>query len=97
LLYLSNIHLRSQALHHTNRFRISRPYQLNEQFFIKSFNRTLQKECLGWGKYSKSDLPVLENELSEYLINYHERRVHLSLNLQTPNEQLNRYQLLSDV
>lgn len=82
---------------YTDRFRISRPYRKNEQSFIESFNRTLRKECLGWSNYPKSELPVLEKELSEYLVYYHEKRVHLSLGLQTPNENLNRYQLMSDV
>lgn len=82
---------------YADRFRISRPYRKNEQAFIESFNRTLRKECLGWSKYPKSELPVLEKELSNYLVYYHEKRVHLSLNLRTPNEVLKNYQLMSDI
>lgn len=82
---------------YADRFRISRPYRKNEQAFIESFNRTLRKECLGWSKYPKSELPLLEKELNEYLVYYHEKRAHLSLNLRTPNEVLEDYQLMSDI
>lgn len=82
---------------YAKRFRVARPYRKNEQAFIESFNRTLRKECLGWSKYPKSELPLLEKELEEYLVYYHEKRVHLSLRLKTPNEVLKNYQLLSDI
>lgn len=82
---------------YADRFRISRPYRKNEQAFIESFNRTLRKECLGWGKYPKSELPLLEKELKDYLVYYHEKRVHLSLGMKTPNEALKSYQLMSDI
>ena len=82
---------------YADRFRISRPYRKNEQAFIESFNRTLRKECLGWSKYPKSELPVLEKELSSYLVYYHEKRVHLGLNMKTPNEVIKNYQLMSDI
>lgn len=88
---------KKQVFHYADRFRISRPYRKNEQSFIESFNRTLRKECLGWSNYPKSELSVLEKELNEYLLYYHEKRVHLSLNLKTPKENLNCYQLLSDI
>ncbi len=35
--------------------RIARPYKKNEQAHIESFNRTLRKECLGWGKFKSED------------------------------------------
>ncbi|MFH0979707.1 MAG: integrase core domain-containing protein [Candidatus Roizmanbacteria bacterium] len=82
---------------YADRFRISRPYRKNEQAFIESFNRTLRKECLGWSKYPKKELPILEKELNEYLVYYHEKRVHLSLNMKTPNEVIKSYQLMSDI
>lgn len=82
---------------YTDRFRIVRPYRKNEQAFIESFNRTLRKECLGWGKYSKKELPTLEKEINEYLLYYHSKRVHLSLDLKTPNEVIKSYQLVSDI
>lgn len=82
---------------YADRFRISRPYRKNEQAFIESFNRTLRKECLGWSKYPRKELPILEKELNEYLVYYHEKRVHLSLNMKTPNEAIKNYQLMSDI
>lgn len=73
---------------YADRFRVASPYKKNEQSYIESFNRTLRKECLGWSKYTKRDLPELEKELSDYLVYYHTRRVHLGLGLKTPNQFL---------
>lgn len=79
---------RSNVFKYTDRFRVSRPYKKNEQSYIESFNRSLRKECLGWSKYTKRDLPELEKELSDYLVYYHTRRAHLGLGLKTPNQFL---------
>jgi hypothetical protein len=68
--------------------------KVDKQAFIESFNRTLRKEYLGWSKYSKSELPILEKELNQYLVYYHEKRTHLSLNMMTPNEFIKNYQLI---
>jgi len=76
-----------------DRFRIARPYRKNEQSYIESFNRSLRKECLGWGKYTQKDIPVLKKELDDYLEYYHTKRAHLSLNLKTPNDILEEYQV----
>lgn len=40
----------ARAQRYCQRVRTARPYKKNEQAFIESFNRTLRKECLGWGK-----------------------------------------------
>lgn len=71
-----------------DRHRIARPYKKNEQAYIESFNRSLRKECLGWGSYTPTDLPMLEKEIAEYLVYYHHTRPHLSLDMQTPEEFL---------
>ncbi len=71
-----------------DRHRVARPYKKNEQAYIESFNRSLRKECLGWGTYRPSDLPMPEKELIEYLVYYHQTRPHLSLNMHTPEEFL---------
>lgn len=71
-----------------DRHRVARPYKKNEQAYIESFNRSLRKECLGWGSYLPRDLPVLEKEIADYLVYYHQTRPHLSLNMQTPVEFL---------
>ncbi|MEX0616591.1 MAG: integrase core domain-containing protein [Candidatus Woykebacteria bacterium] len=81
---------------YTNRFRISRPYRKNEQSYIESFNRSLRKECLGWGKFTPGDLPNLKREVDEYLDYYHTKRVHLSLDMRTPNDSLKEHQV-SDI
>lgn len=84
-------HFRKNVFRFADRFRIARPYRKNEQSYIESFNRSLRKECLGWGKYYPKDIPVLEKELEQYLDYYHNKRAHLSLNLKTPNDVLEEY------
>lgn len=79
---------RSSVFKFANRFRVARPYKKNEQSYIESFNRSLRKECLGWGKYKPNDLSCLERELTDYLVYYHTKRVHLGLGLKTPNRFL---------
>lgn len=69
-----------------DRFRVARPYKKNEQAYIESFNRSLRKECLGWSKYQPEDIPVLERELTEYLVYYHNKRPHMSLGMKTPEQ-----------
>jgi len=71
---------------YADRFRNSRPYKKNEQSYIESFNRSLRKECLGWSKYKTADIPNLKQELNNYLLGYHDKRPHMGLNMQTPNQ-----------
>lgn len=75
------------------RHRYARPYKKNEQAYIESFNRSLRKECLGWGKYLKQEIPSLQREVDDYLVYYHERRPHMGLNMMTPNRFLKEYQV----
>lgn len=84
---------KQQVFHFADRFRVARPYKKNEQSYIESFNRSLRKECLGWGYFRRKQIPVLERELSEYLTYYHNKRVHLSLDMKTPNEVLEEYRV----
>ena len=79
---------RSNVFKYADRFRVARPYKKNEQSYIESFNRSLRKECLGWNKYKQNDIPNLEKELGDYLVYYHTKRPHMSLNMRTPNEFL---------
>ena len=87
---------REHTHEYADRFRVSRPYKKNEQSYIESFNRSLRKECLGWSKYRKKDLPGLNRELDEYLVYYHTKRPHMSLDMKTPDEFLKEYQV-SDI
>ena len=87
---------RSNVFQYADRFRVARPYKKNEQSYIESFNRSLRKECLGWNKYTNKDLPDLEKELTEYLVYYHTKRPHMSLQMMTPNQYLEKYQV-SDI
>jgi len=88
-----------QARTYCDRHRIARPYKKNEQAYIESFNRTLRKECLGWGTYRAADLTRLIPEVDAFLARYHYHRPHLGLSpmrppLQTPTTQEER---LSDI
>lgn len=84
------------VLNYTDRFRVARPYKKNEQSYIESFNRTLRKECLGWGKYKSSDIPSMEQDLQEYLVYYHQKRPHMGIEMKTPNEVLEEHRV-SDI
>lgn len=84
---------RSNVFKYTDRFRVARPYRKNEQSYIESFNRSLRKECLGWSKYKANELSVLTRELTDYLVYYHTKRPHMSLNMLTPEEFLRQYQV----
>lgn len=88
-----------RARAYCDRHRIARPYKKNEQAYIESFNRTLRKECLGWGTYRVEDLPRLIPEVHTFLERYHYHRPHLGLvpmrpPLPSPSTQEDR---LSDI
>lgn len=78
----------TEAAKHTERIRTARPYKKNEQAFIESFNRTLRKECLGWLKYRKEQLPALQERVDAFLRFYNTERPHLSLGMSTPADRL---------
>ena len=82
---------KQEVFHFADRFRVARPYKKNEQSYIESFNRTLRKECLGWGNFHPHQIPSLEKELTDYLEYYHAKRAHLSLNMKTPNQVLQEF------
>ena len=84
---------KQHAYEYADRLRVSRPYKKNEQAYIESFNRSLRKECLGWSKYRQRDLPDLNRELGDYLVYYHTKRPHMSLDMKTPDEFLKEYQV----
>lgn len=76
-----------------DRFRVARPYKKNEQSYIESFNRSLRKECLGWGNFHPKQIPTLEKELTEYLVYYHTKRRHMGINMRTPNQLLREFHM----
>jgi len=67
-----------------NRHRYARPYKKNEQSYIESFNRSLRKECLGWIKYKKGQIPYLTTEVNNWLVYYHYRRPYIGLGMKPP-------------
>ncbi len=77
-----------KARPYCNQIRTARPYKKNEQSYIESFNRTLRKECLGWRKYRKKDLVLVQDKVNKFIDFYNNQRPHLSLNLLTPREYL---------
>lgn len=64
--------------------RIARPYKKNEQAHVESFNRTLRKECLGWGHYKAEDAGRLLPQVEEFLQRYHYHRPHLAFEPMRP-------------
>lgn len=76
------------AQRYAQRIRTARPYKKNEQAYVESFNRTLRKECLGWLKYRKAQLPALQANLHTFLHFYNTERPHLSLEMSTPTDRL---------
>jgi transposase len=73
-----------QARDYCDRHRIARPYKKNEQAYIESFNRTLRKECLGWGTYQADELPRLVPDVETFLARYHYHRPHLGFSPMRP-------------
>jgi len=67
--------------------RLGRP---NDNAHIERFNRTIQEECLGSRISSKVATATLQTKINHYIENYNTKRVHLSLELQTPVSMLQR-------
>lgn len=77
---------KQHVLEYTDRHRVAHPYRKNEQSYIESFNRSLRKECLGWGRFKIKEIPVLTREVEQYLVYYHQKRPHISLGMRPPNK-----------
>ena len=71
--------------------RHSRLHRPNDNAHIERFNRTIQEECIG--HYWQRSMPLgnLQEKLTAYLDYYSTRRVHLSLQLRTPSQMLQRF------
>jgi|SaaInlStandDraft_7_1057024.scaffolds.fasta_scaffold56524_2 transposase InsO family protein len=63
--------------------RYSRIRKPNDNAHIERFNRTIQDECFQ-GRLPKEE--TIRKDLKEYLDYYNNRRLHLSLDLQTPTQ-----------
>jgi transposase InsO family protein len=57
-----------------DRHHMARPYKKNEQASIESFNRTVRKECMGWGMYRADDLARLIPVVDTFLARDHYHR-----------------------
>jgi transposase len=64
--------------------RVARPYKKNEQAFIERFNRTLRHECLGWKKYPRHFIPILQHHVDSWLQYYHFVRPHMAFQPMRP-------------
>jgi transposase len=73
-----------QVWNYCRQHRIARLYKKNEQSFIESFNRTVRKECLGWGKYKAQDATRLLPCVEAFLQRYHYHRPHLAFEPMRP-------------
>jgi transposase len=71
----------TSRIHKDHRYtRIGKP---NDNAHIERVNRTIQEECLD--KFP-NDVKMINCELKKYLRYYNYERLHLSLNLKTPNQ-----------
>jgi transposase InsO family protein len=66
--------------------RHSRPHRPNDNAHIERFNRTLRQECIGQYMSQSKTLDYVQSKLDDFLDYYNTRRVHLSLQCQTPRE-----------
>ena len=64
--------------------RIARPYKKNEQAYIESFNRTVRRECLGWGHCTPQDAARLLPRVEAFLVRYHTHRPHMAFDPMRP-------------
>lgn len=80
------LHWQEYAVQHIPSIRTARPYKKNEQAFIERFNGILRKECLGYAKYKKQDIHKVQQKVDDFLLYYHTKRPHLSLNMLTPQQ-----------
>lgn len=62
-----------------SKHRYARPYKKNDQAHIENFNRSLRNECLGWSKYSRKDIPWLQQQVNEYIHHFINERWHMGL------------------
>lgn len=72
------------------RVRHSRLGRPNDNAHIERFNRTIQEECLGHYLDPRTKTETIQKKLNAYLDYYNTKRVHLSLQLRTPAEMLQR-------
>lgn len=77
---------RTAARDYCKRLKQSRPYKKNDQAHIESFNRSLRQECVGHTRYKKTQLEEVQEKVEQYITYYNNKRAHLGLNLQTPNQ-----------
>lgn len=65
--------------------RYSRSYKKNDQAHIENFNRSLRAECLGWGKYQKEDIDLVQARVDAWIHHWMHERWHMGLpDMQTP-------------
>jgi transposase len=88
-----------QAHAYGDRHRMARPYKKNEQANIESFNRTLRKECMGWGMYRADDLARLIPEVDTFLARDQYHRPHLGFSPMRPplRTPITQEEKLSDI
>lgn len=67
--------------------RLGRP---NDNAHIERFNRTIQEECLGNRISYKTKTNEAQAKINKYIEFYNTKRIHLSLQLQTPISMLQR-------
>lgn len=72
-------------------YRHSRVRRPNDNAHVERFNRTLQEECLD--KLPR-DVTIINKALPRYLAYYNTERLHLGIDLQTPLQVVNQFQII---
>jgi transposase len=76
----------------TKRFhRYTRIGKPNDNAHIERFNRTIQEECLDT---LPRDVKIINSKLKEYLKYYNEERLHMGIQLKTPQQMLKCFQAI---
>jgi len=66
--------------------RVRKP---NDNAHIERFNRTVQDECI---KYPTNNIKLINRWLKNYLNHYNNQRLHMGIDLLTPQQKLTNYQ-----
>ena len=83
-LHWGEAEFRAPAPGFCDRHRVARSYKKNERAFIESFNRSVRKECLGWGTFRPEEIAHLTPEVEAFLERYHYHRPHLAFTPMRP-------------
>lgn len=77
----------------TNNFKhlFTYPHSPRINGVVERFNRTIKEDCLEVYYDELDDLSLINSRISDYLLFYHNERVHKTLGNKTPSEIIGKY------